>query len=260
MRTPKVTEEEVVTFFKKQRVVTWKQLTSHFDITRPALQKKLKRNPHLTSLNHNRRYLALKQFIGETDQYGIWRYRGIVLSIHGNTPKTLSHLIHASNCGLSTKQLEQITSVMCRGILLKLLKQGEVTRIKEGFDYIYLSSEPEVRKSQLELRGLASQEVLVEAQVSPPSEKKEDVYNLLELNDSDYLLKRLEMVRRVRSGENKAQVARELGCSPDTIRNACETFEKYGAKGLIITREKPKHKMTETVEREILIIKAKHHK
>ena len=68
------------------------------------------------------------------------------------------------------------------------------------------------------------------------------------------------MVRRVKSGESKAQVARELDCSPDTIRNACETFEKYGAKGLIITREYPKHKMTETVEKEILIIKAKHHK
>jgi transposase len=149
---------------------------------------------------------------------------------------------------------------MCRGILLKLLKQGVVTRIKEGFDYIYLSSEPEVRKSQLEKRGLESHEILVEAQVSQPSVKEEEITNFLELNGEDYLLKRLEMVRRVKSGESKAQVARELNCSPDTVRNACETFEKHGAKGLIITREQSKHKMTETVEKEILIIKAKHHK
>jgi len=101
---------------------------------------------------------------------------------------------------------------------------------------------------------------LVETQVSRPSIKEGGFSNFLELNDGDYLLKRLEMVRRVKSGESKAQVARELDCSPDTIRNACETFEKYGAKGLIITREYPKHKMTETVEKEILIIKAKHHK
>jgi transposase len=140
---------------------------------------------------------------------------------------------------------------MCRGILLKLLKQGEITRIKEGYDYIYLSSEK---------KGLVPQEVLVEAQVSPASERKEDIYNLLELGEDDYLLRRLEMVRRVKSRESKAQVARELRCSPDTVRNACKTFEKYGAKGLAITREKPKHKMTETVEKEILIIKAKHHK
>ena len=101
---------------------------------------------------------------------------------------------------------------------------------------------------------------MVETQVSRPSIKEGGFSNFLELNDGDYLLKRLEMVRRVKSGESKAQVARELDCSPDTIRNACETFEKYGAKGLIITREYPKHKMTETVEKEILIIKAKHHK
>ena len=101
---------------------------------------------------------------------------------------------------------------------------------------------------------------MVETQVSRPSIKEGGISNFFELNDGDYLLKRLEMVRRVKSGESKAQVARELDCSPDTIRNACETFEKYGAKGLIITREYPKHKMTETVEKEILIIKAKHHK
>jgi len=261
MRTSKVTEEEVVTFFKKHRFVTWKQLTSHFGITRQALQKKLTKHPYLTSLNNNHQYLALKQFIGKTDQYGIWTYKGIVFSIHGNTPKkTLMHLIHSSNCGLSTKQLEQITSVMCRGILLKLLKQGEITRIKEGFDYIYLSSEPEVRRAQLEKKGLVSLEILVEAQVSQASEKKEEICNLLELGEDDYFLRRLEMVRSVKSGRSKAQVGRELECSPDTVRNACETFEKYGAKGLIISREKSKYKMTDTVEREILIIKAKHHK
>ena len=259
MRTTEVTEEEIVTFFKKHRVVTWKQLTSHFNITRQSLRIKLKNHPYLTSLNHNRRYLALKEFIGETDQYGIWIYQGIVFSIHGNTPKTLTYLIHASNCGLSTKQLEQITFVMCRGILLKLLKQGEVTRIKEGYDYIYLSAEPEVRRSQLEKRGLESYEVLVEGQISPPSVKEREITNFLELDDDDYILKRLEMVRRVKSGKSKAQVAKELKCSPNTIRNACETFDKYGAKGLIITREQSKHKMTETVEKEILVIKAKHH-
>jgi transposase len=259
MPPPKVTKEEVVMFFKKHRVVTWGQLTSQFNITKQALQKKMAGHPHLTSLNQNRQYLALQEFIGETNQYGIWRHNGIVISIHGNTPKTLTHLINTSNCGLSTKQMEQITSVMCRSILLKLLKQGVVTRIKEGFDYIYLSSETEVRKSQLEKRGLESHEILVEAQLSQPSVKEEEITNFLELNDEDYLLKRLEMVRRVKSGESKAQVARELNCSPDTVRNACETFEKHGAQGLIITREQSKRKMTDIVEKEILVIKAKHH-
>lgn len=259
MRPKKVTKEEVVMFFKKHRVVTWKQLTSQFNITKQALQKKMTGYPHLTSLNQNRQYLALQEFIGETNQYGIWRHNGIVISIHGNTPKTLMYLINTSNCGLSTKQMEQITSVMCRSILLKLLKQGVVTRIKEGFDYIYLSAESEVRKSQLEKRGLESLEILVEAQISQPSVKKEKITNFLELNYEDYLLKRLEMVRRVKSGMNKAQVARELNCSPNTVRNACETFEKHGAKGLIITREQSKRKMTDIVEKEILIIKAKHH-
>lgn len=259
MQPPKVTKEEVIMFFKKHRVLTWEQLTSQFNITKQALQKKMAGHPHLTSLNQNRQYLALQEFIGETNQYGIWRHNGIVISIHGNTPKTLTHLINTSNCGLSTKQMEQITSVMCRSILLKLLKQGIVTRIKEGFDYIYLSAETEVRKSQLEKRGLESHEILVEAQVSQPSVKEEEITNFLELNDDDYLLKRLEMVRRVKSGMSKAQVARELNCSPNTVRNTCETFEKYGAKGLIIIRKQSKHKMTDIVEKEILIIKAKHH-
>lgn len=259
MQPTKVTKEEVVMFFKKHRVVTWEQLTSEFNITKQALQKKMAGHPHLTSLNQNRQYLALQEFIGETNQYGIWRHNGIVISIHGNTPKTLTHLINTSNCGLSTKQMEQITSVMCRSILLKLLKQGVVTRIKEGFNYIYLSAETDVRKSQLEKREHEHREILVEVNISQPSVKEEEISNFLELNDEDYLLKRLEMVRRVKSGISKAQVARELKCSPDTVRNAYETFEKHGAKGLIITREQSKRKMTDIVEKEILVIKAKHH-
>jgi len=259
MQPTKVTKEEVVMFFKKHRVVTWEQLTSEFNITKQALQKKMAGHPHLTSLNQNRQYLALQEFIGETNQYGIWRHNGIVISIHGNTPKTLTHLINTSNCGLSTKQMEQITSVMCRSILLKLLKQGVVTRIKEGFNYIYLSAETDVRKSQLEKREHEHREISVEVNISQPSVKEEEISNFLELNDEDYLLKRLEMVRRVKSGMSKAQVARELKCSPDTVRNAYETFEKHGAKGLIITREQSKRKMTDIVEKEILVIKAKHH-
>jgi transposase len=258
MRTPIVTEEAVVVFFKKHRVVTWEQLTSHFGITRQALHRKIKKHSHLTSLNHNHRYLALKQFIGNTDQQGFWSYKGIIFSTHGNTAKTIPYLINASDRGLSTKQLEQITSVMCRGILLKLLKHGEITRIREGFDYIYLSSKPEMRRVQLENRGLASQEHLVEVQALRASDEPEEIHSFFELDEDDYLLRQLEIVRRVKSGRSKAQVARELGCSPDTVRNTCKTFEKKGAKGLVITRKKRPYKMTENMEKKILIMKAKH--
>jgi len=256
MRTPVVTEEEVIAFFKKHCVVTWEQLTTHFGITRQALQRKIE--GHLTSLNHNRRYLVLKQFIGKTNQHGIWSYRGIIFSIHGNTPVTVTHLIHSSECGLSTKQLEQITSVKCWGILLKLLKEGKITRIKEGFDYIYLSPKPKVKLAQLENRGLVSQELLVEAQTPRLPEEPKEIHNLLELGEGDYLLRRLEIVRRVKSEKSQAQVARELGCSPDTVRNTCKTFEKNGAKGLVITRKKRPYVMTENMEKKILIMKAKH--
>lgn len=258
MRTPIVSEEEVVAFFKKHCVVTWEQLTSYFGITRQALQRKIKGHAHLTSLNHNRHFLVLKQFIGKTNQHGIWSYRGIVFSIHGNTPQTVTRLIHNSECGLSTKQLEEITSVKCWGILLKLLKEGKITRIREGFDYIYLSSKPTVKRAQLENRGLASQELLVEAQTPITAEKPKEIHNLLELGEGDYLLRRLEIVRRVKSGKSQAQVARELGCSPDTVRNTGKTFEKNGAKGLVITRKKRPYKMTENMEKKILIMKAKH--
>ncbi len=258
MQTPVVTEEEVVAFFKKHCVVTWEQLTSYFGITRQALQRKIKGHTRLTSLNHNRHYLVLKQFIGKTNQYGIWSYREILFSIHGNTPETVTHLIHNSDCGLSTKQLEQITSVKCWGILLKLLKEGKITRIKEGFDYIYLSPKPKVKLAQLENRGLVSQELLVEAQTPRLPEEPKEIHNLLELGEGDYLLRRLEIVRRVKSEKSQAQVARELGCSPDTVRNTCKTFEKNGAKGLVITRKKRPYVMTENMEKKILIMKAKH--
>ena len=78
---PPQSEEEVVAFFKKRCVVTWEQLTSYFGITRQAIQRIIKGLTHLTSLNRNRRFLVLKQFIGKTNQHGICSYRGIVFSI-----------------------------------------------------------------------------------------------------------------------------------------------------------------------------------
>ncbi|MGB7001773.1 MAG: helix-turn-helix domain-containing protein [Halobacteriota archaeon] len=148
----------------------------------------------------------------------------------------------------------------CWDILLKLLKEGKITRIKEGFDYIYLSAKPKVKRAQLENRGLISQELLVEAQTSRLPEKPKEIHNLLELGEGDYLLRRLEIVRRVKSEKSQAQVARELDCSPDTVRNTGKTFEKNGAKGLVITRKKRPFKMTENMEKKILIMKAKHPK
>jgi len=253
-----VTEEEVVKFFKKHKVVTWEQLTSQFGITRQSLQKKIERRTHLTSLNHNHRYLVLKECIGKVDQNGIWRHKGIVISIHGNTPRTLTHLIHASHSGLSAKQLNEITSVNCKTILPKLIKRGGVSRIKEGHDYIYLSSEPKVRQAQLENRGLTHIELLVEGYIPQQEEKPKEIQSFLELGEGDYLLQRLEIVRRVKSGKSKAQVARELGCTRNTVRKTYKTFEKSGAKGLVITREQRPHKMTESMERDILVMKAKY--
>jgi len=79
--------------------------------------------------------------------------------------------------------------------------------------------------AQLENRGLVSQELLVEAQTPRLPEKPKEIHNLLELGEGDYLLRRLELVRRVKSRKSQAQVARELDCSPDTVRNTCKTFE-----------------------------------
>lgn len=260
MRRPVTTEEEVITFFKKKRIVTWEQLTSHFGITSQALQKKIKNHPHLTSLNHNHRYLVLKQSIGKTNQYGIWSYKEIVFSIHGNTAKTVTHLIHTSENGLSARQLEKITSVMCRTILLSLFKRGKIARIKEGYDYIYLSSNPKNRQAQLKERGGVFQETLVESKTPPPSKKPDEIYDFLKLGEDDYLLRRLEMVRRIKSGKSKAQVAREMDCTPETVRSACNAFEEQGAKGLVITRQKKPYKITEDTEKEILIMKARYPK
>ncbi len=107
---------------------------------------------------------------------------------------------------------------MCRGILLKLLKQGEITRIRESFDYIYLSAKSEIRRAQLENRGLASQEHSVEVQTPLASEEPEKIHSFFELGEGDYLLRRLEIVRRVKSGKSLRE------CSYDISDRSIRTF------------------------------------
>jgi DNA-binding NarL/FixJ family response regulator len=82
-----------------------------------------------------------------------------------------------------------------------------------------LSSKHTVKRAQLENREPASQEHSVEVLIPQTSEESEKIHSFFELGEGDYLLWRLEIVRRVKSGKSQAQVARELGCSPDTVRN-----------------------------------------
>lgn len=256
----KVDEKDIVEYIKAKKVVSWNDLTKTFRMTRQGIDYKLKKYVRIPSLNHNSKYFTLRQFIEEPDENGMWEYQGIKFSIHGRGPETIKFLIDHSEMGLTRKEIDAITGITSKTHLLKFTSRGEVMRLRDSYEFVYFSARESIRMRQIEKReeregfhGITELE-----KVEPTREELKEIVDLLELKPGDYFLHRLEMVRRVKSGKSKVQVAKEMDCSPDTVRKACKLFETEGPKGLIIKRKRKPYKLTESVQVEILTEKAKH--
>jgi hypothetical protein len=86
------------------KVFTIAELSSVLKCSIPNARLKLKQWQAYTSYNQNGKYYTLRE-VPKFNHKGIWRYKDIAFSRHGNLKKTIIHLAAASSAGLSGKQL-----------------------------------------------------------------------------------------------------------------------------------------------------------
>ena len=89
-------------FLRLKRIATLVELAVHLQCSaRTAHAAAQCRAIH--SYNHNARYYTLPQ-IPQFDAHGLWRYRGVFFSRHGNLPETFAQLVHRSPAGLTAAE------------------------------------------------------------------------------------------------------------------------------------------------------------
>ncbi len=113
---------------------------------------KLKQWGAYTSYNQNGKYYTLPH-VPQFNQHGLWRYKDVAFSKHGNLKKTIIHLVTASPTGLSGKQLGELLGLSPQSFLHHFRDCQGIYREKHDGVYIYFSGTNEMFEKQIQQRN-----------------------------------------------------------------------------------------------------------
>ena len=136
---------------EKIKVFSIGELASVLTCSIPNARLKLKQWRAYTSYNQNGKYYTLPQ-IPQFNQHGLWRWKDVAFSKHGNLKKTIIYLVANSPTGLSGRQLGELLGLSPQSFLHHFRKCPGIYREKHGGVYIYFSDNGVVRQNQLQQR------------------------------------------------------------------------------------------------------------
>jgi hypothetical protein len=146
-------ENRVLEKFRRQKIVTVGQLVTWLECSVITARRRLKRWRSYTSINNNGCYYTLPQ-IPVFDQNGLWRYRKVLFSKHGNLKQTIVAFITESERGLSAVEIAEFVDLVPNSSFLSRFKSVPgVRREKHQGRFIYLSDHPQIYGRQLQTRA-----------------------------------------------------------------------------------------------------------
>lgn len=144
-------DEDVCKIFRKQKVITIKQLAKLLNCGKRTVQRRLIQWQTYTSYNHNGRYYVL-QSIPEFDENGLWGYKGIFFSRNGNLRQTIVTLVNNSPAGLSVAEVSNLVKVSLNSFMAHDRNFQQLRREKIAGLFIYFSSDESTNTKQKEKR------------------------------------------------------------------------------------------------------------
>ena len=148
-------DKDVVTkarkVFRNKKVLTLDEVAQLLNCSCPTAHKRLKEWNVYTSYNKNARYYALPD-VAEFDNNGLWVYRQIRFSKHGNLRQTLIHMVTHSDAGLDGNQIEQLIRLPSKSFLSLFRDTPELRREKHEGRYVYFSVDQRIYAGQRQQR------------------------------------------------------------------------------------------------------------
>ncbi len=186
-----IDDTAVINSIKKKRVFLVTELAEWLRCSLPTCRRRLKQWQARTSYNHNGRYYTLPD-IPVFDAYGIWHYRDLSFSKHGNLKKTVACLVHDSAHGLSAAEIGEILRVNSQSFLSHFQNEPGLYREKVGGRFIWFAADAGIRKKQKQARS----ELERQERIAMPSDR-EAVMILVDLLHHPRAVVR-EIARRVK--------------------------------------------------------------
>jgi hypothetical protein len=134
--------------FRQKKIITIDQLVELLTCSVITARRRLKKWKTYTSINQNGRYYTLPQ-IPVFDENGLWEYRTVLFSQHGNLTQTIVAMIQASPKGLSATQIADILDLAPNSSFISRFKNvSGVKREKHQGRFVYFSDQPEIYNRQ----------------------------------------------------------------------------------------------------------------
>jgi len=141
-------------FLRLKRIATLVELAVHLHCSARTAQRRLTQCQAIHSYNHNARYYTLPH-IPQFDAHGLWRYRGVFFSRHGNLPQTFARLVHQSPAGLTAAEAGELLGLRPSSFLWSLRDHPAVRREKHQGLYVYWAGDADRRGEQQRRRAAA---------------------------------------------------------------------------------------------------------
>ena len=143
---------------KNEKVFTLKRLIEILSCSSRTAQVKLKLWDAYTSYNQNGKYYILPE-IPVFDAHGLWRFKNVAFSKHGNLKKTIVHLIVTSRAGFNGRQLGEILGLSPQSFMHHIRHYPGISREKHDGVFVYFSDDTSVYKMQIKARSKFVSEV-----------------------------------------------------------------------------------------------------
>lgn len=169
--------------FRRRKILTLEEVAGLVHSSIHTARRRLKEWQAHTSYNKNGRYYALPD-VPEFDGEGLWRWRGVFFSRHGNLRQTVVELIRGSQAGLDAGELGSLLGLDPRSFLSAFAGHAQIRREKTGGRFVYYYASRSVCAGQRRCReamgGKGRQPtpyeaiaILVEKIKAPSLDKKE---------------------------------------------------------------------------------------
>jgi len=133
--------------FEQQKCWMIDELSSALGYAVISTRRFLKQIGYCRSFSHNGKWYTLSA-IPSFNRYGIWRYRQIGFSRHGNLTQTIIFLINKSQKGCTAKQLAEKLHYACHAVLTNMYKAQLIDRVKHRGRFVYLSADDKLSRQQ----------------------------------------------------------------------------------------------------------------
>ncbi len=157
MKTPKFQKKDVAEMFRQKKVLVKDEMLRESGCSTITMWRILNSLGYITSYNCNATFYTLAD-IPKFDRYGLWSYRKARFSRYGTLSNTITALVCESLSGMEVGDLHARLGVKVAPILTRLYQQGRLSRERTEGRYVYVDTNEENRKRQLEKRRLETLE------------------------------------------------------------------------------------------------------